>query len=127
MKKVTQAQKEMIVDWALNSAVALIQEKLEIDNGDYAGLFFDGSEKGEKIEKMFLDYIEFEEENRMTDIYYNELRKVYAFANLNEVTFNMIYNRAANLISQNGYEYERSIHSEFEREYESYMYYKNVK
>lgn len=63
MKKLSQDAKIMLVDIAVNNAIAYIQSKLEITQGDNAGIFF--SDHEETITKEFLDYIEFEEKMKI--------------------------------------------------------------
>jgi hypothetical protein len=56
---------EAYAEAALNHAVAYLQEQLQIESGDFAGVFFCG-EKGEAIKDILKDYIKAESDFKET-------------------------------------------------------------
>lgn len=52
----SQAQIEQLADEAINEACRYIQDKLRVETGDFAGIYFSG-DRGRELEGMFKDYI----------------------------------------------------------------------
>lgn len=56
-------QIDNLAEEALNSACLLIQEALNVKAGDYAGIFFSGSE----VKDIFIEYIKGEIQNKVNE------------------------------------------------------------